>query len=168
MARTGIERCVECKENISGKPEDIEFVYNGMKFRVFKSGMECVECVKKQTIRNFKEFAQDFVSLLDDGSIKVDWSQYMKIREERRSDERINRINDILYSLGVFSLSVKGNWEIVTDLSSLNPRLFFMNLYFVKKEDAIKYARLRWGGTLYSWQVRHIDEIISKEDIMKE
>ena len=73
-------------------------------------------------------------------------------------------MSEILVSIGIFSYYSKGNWGIVADGSiSLNPRLNLSSLYFTREEDATLFAGLNYSDTLYSWEIRHVDKVISKK-----
>ncbi len=163
--------CYKCKK-YAGGPRVIVFEYKGMAAHVFKDGMTCEECEKKQWKDHYendiRRFVGDLVSV-SDGKTIVDWTAYHKVFSERRSEGLKDRVNYFLMDVGIFSVYSERNWEIVSaGPIGLNPRTFGATyLYFVRKEDAIEYARLERGRTLYNWEIRHIDKVIPKDKIVK-
>lgn len=156
--------CFRCKKRIAGKPEDITFEYEGLKFTVFKSGLDCVDCAKKEFIEKFERNGRQLVSL-QEGKIKIDWPIYSKAYDE----DSASVMSDILLSIGIFSHDSEGSWEIVADGPiGLNPRSRLCLLYFTREEDAVRFAGLNYSDTLYSWEIRHVDRVISKEQTKAE
>ncbi len=48
----------------------------------------------------------------------------------------------------------------------LNPSAH-LPVYFTRKKDAEDYARTKYRNTLYFWEIRHTDKVISKEEVCK-
>ena len=129
--------------------------------------MTCADCAKDEWIKDFEENAKEFVSEVN-GKPKVNWRHYNEHFAMGRFHDQKERLHSLLIGLGILSLQAKGNWEIVADGPiGLNPRAFLSYLYFTQKEDAIEFARLEKGGTLYQWDIRRIAEVIRKDDVLK-
>lgn len=156
--------CCVCKKYESGKPEIISFFYSGLKVTINKTGLECFNCAKKQWIDKNKDYCKRIIESLKDNKIKVDWEEYKEILDKNENSE--DKLNSFLLSIGVFSFSPKGNWMIVGSGMNLNPRLYGISLFFVNESDVRDFARLEYRHTLFGWDVRHIDTVLTKEDIL--
>ena len=156
--------CCVCKKYESGNPQSVSFFYSGLKVTINKTGLECFNCAKKQWINKNKDYCKRIIESLKDSKIKVDWEEYKEILD--KNDDKEDELNDFLLSIGVFSISPKGNWMIVGNGMNLNPRLYGSSLFFVSESDVREFARLEYRHSLYGWDVRHIDMILTKEDIL--
>lgn len=156
--------CCDCKKEIVRKPGETSFSYKGLQVKIF-GGVRCAECCKKIWVEEFKEHAS---GLIDFETGKINWRAFAKTLKEGPG-EVARKMVDILKSIGVFSLEVKGNWEIIAIGSlGLNPKSHgLLEVYFTKEEDVVEFAYLVYGNTLYPWTIRHIDRIISKEEVSR-
>jgi hypothetical protein len=168
------EKCSVCgKRTPQGNTGKISFSYKGLKFQVFQLGSQCDECVKRETIKDFKEYGKELVEMKS-GKLVVNWTLYSKLsrtaREGTYSKERVKRMTRILYNLGILSFKDEGNW-LITDgnLIQLNPSRIAGVFYFTRREDAVEYARLNYSNTHYGWHIQQqqIGEIISRENVLK-
>lgn len=156
------EVCCRCKDRNPGKCGDITFVYKGFKFTVFKSGLTCAECEKKEYAEKFGWYGKKLLRKRKE-KIVVNWSFFLDGNSGGQDD-----MADILLALGIFSFNSQGNWDIVgSGPIGLNPRRGLTYLYFTRKEDAVKFARLEFANTLYGWEVCHMDEVLTKNDVLK-
>ena len=156
--------CFRCKQNIAGKPENISFIYNGLKVTVFKDGMTCTECEKQRWIEDFERNGRELINL-EDKKIIVDWSLYSEAYRKDSTD----KMTSILISLGIFSLYARECWNIVgTGEISLNPRYRVICLYFTRREDAVSFAFLNHADTTYAWEIRYISRILGKEKVLRQ
>lgn len=154
--------CWHCKTNPPGEPEIVSFEHEGLKVTVFKNGLECVSCVKQSWQDDFEKYGRRLISV-QDGSPVVNWRLYVEESERRRSREMEFEMDNILLSVGVLSSDQKG-WEIVASGSiRLGPRF----ARFKRFGDATEFARLKYADTRYSWEINHISESISKEEILR-
>ena len=151
--------CSKCKKNIAEGPKDISFSYDGFDFTIFKNGLTCFECAKNDHVESFEEFGRKFIKK-EGNKIKVDWQAYIDVDLKIWPDME----DSILTSLGILSYNPKGNWEITSDGTlSMNPR----RLYFTNKDDVITFARLKYSNTLYKWEIKHIDEVLTRKEVLK-
>lgn len=154
--------CAFCDKKVSGKGKDISFEHNGFSFTIWNSSTLCPECEQEGFLETFKEVEGRLVARKD-GKIAVNWPLLVE-REISRS--RLADLHRILYALGVFSHSPEGNWEIIGPVC-LNPRTApGSHAFFVREEDAIGYARAKLANTSYSWQIHHVDKVISKNQAL--
>lgn len=156
--------CCVCKKYESGKPQSVSFFYSGLKVTIMKTGLECFDCAKKEWIKKSKDYCKKIIESLKDNKIKVDWEEYKEILDKNENCE--DELNSFLLSVGVFSVSPKGNWMIMGNGMNLNPGLYGSSLFFVNELDAREFARLEYHHTLFGWNVQHVDAIITKEDIL--
>ena len=154
--------CAKCKINPAEEFKLISFKHQGLKFRVLKQGGLCSECVKKEHIRDFDFYAKGLVDIKGK-EVKINWDLFIKSMSKKQCI-----LAGILLDIEIFSSSPQENWEIVVGLGpiGLNPRASGCYLYFVRKEDIIEYARLRFSNTQFNWQIRYIGEVIEKDNIL--
>lgn len=161
------ENCSVCeKENPGPHQPGVQFKYEGLAFTVSKLGDECIDCAGHREREFFDRFGAELIERCDDGTFGVNWEYYVDKKHERRSGDNMNVIGMLLVALGVFSYQASGNWEITTTQNHpihINP---FGGSFFVRREDAEEYARLDLAGTLYRWEVRHIAEVVYKDEVL--
>ena len=159
--------CYKCQKNkTNGKGRNIYFRYQDMQIRIFKVGGLCVSCAKTEWIENFEKNAQEFVNIFK-GKPKVDWRRYHESFAMKHFDNMEERFYDLLLDIRILSHQAEGNWEIVADGPiGLNPRAYMSYLFFTSKQDVIEFACLEYSNTMYGWEIRHIDKVISKKDII--
>lgn len=160
--------CYRCKRNEAGKKgEDISLAHRGMQINIFRFGGLCIECAKTEWLKNFNDNAERFIEIVN-GKPTVNWKRYCEDLAMGRFYDKKERFHFLLVGLGILSRESKGNWEIAADGPiGLNPRAYGAYLYFTRKEDAVEFARLEKAGALYGWEIHHIDEVISKQDVVK-
>ncbi|MBI2450003.1 MAG: hypothetical protein HYV47_00545 [Candidatus Nealsonbacteria bacterium] len=163
-----VDLCYKCKKNkVSGKGADFSFVHLGMQIKIFKWSGLCNECAKAEWIEGFERDAKEFIEVVD-GKPKVNWQRY---REHFNTGEfygQRERLHSLLKDMGILSYEAKGNWEIVADGPiGLNPRSEVSYLYFTRQEDVMEFANLKYCNTLYPWEIRHIDEVIPRKEVIK-
>lgn len=144
------------------EPKMIEFDYQGFKFSVFKDGMTCFECEKKDAIRRFKRYGSEIVSI-EKLEIKVDWRKYIAGYERDG-----NFYSHILRDINILTFSPQNNWEMDTGGICMNPISKGGDyMYFTREEDIREYAKLRGSNTVYSWIIRRFGEVFSKSEVLK-
>lgn len=93
--------------------------------------------------------------------VVVDWNFYCNADEQTRS-----QLNDLLIAIGIFSCKIGGNWELTDGSIVLKPDIASCTpLNFTRKEDAICFARIKYGEVVYSWEIRRISEVIKRDQI---
>jgi len=119
--------------------------------------MTCRKCAEKRHVELFNEFGRELVKR-EKNKLKVNWRVYIRnyLKNWPFTEDTILR------SLGILSSKAEENWEIVSGALSLNPS----HIYFTRKEDIIDFARLKYSNTVYEWQIRHIDEVIGKREVL--
>jgi hypothetical protein len=151
--------------------KEVSVDYAGSKFKIFKGDSESPADAIKKFIENFEEIGKEVIKF-DKGSIRIDWSlfshYYNHVRSNTFSESRTNKITSLLIDLGIFSLTSKGNWEIMSNGPiGLNPRSHAnFELYFTRQEDVVEYARINYARTLYHWEIRHYDQVIGKKEAL--
>jgi len=161
-----IESCKHCHRKPAGEAKEISFLYEGAEVTVFKNGLICKDCLIEKWKEGFKAHTQTFVSVSEAG-FQVDWAAYFQFISEYPTKGSL--VNDFLQEIGVLSRRAQGNWELVTsDATNLNPRAYLILLYFVRKEDAIEFARTQYGDSVYSWKIHRVSEVITKKEVMEE
>ena len=114
---------------------------------------------------------------LENDKIGANWKYYLEL-EGSLSDFGMFIINQILELLGIFSF--KKGWSIIRIKDSREYKLFnpiHTNevYYFIRKEDALAFCRLKFSIDYYSsgylfHGIQHIDvdEFIGYEEVFKE
>lgn len=161
------KKCYRCKENeAKEKYGNISFSYQGMRVKIFRVGGLCKECAKAEWLEDFEKNAKEFIDMVN-GKPKVNWKRYHEYFKMRHSHDKKEKFHSLLVDLNILSSLAQGNWEIVAyGPIGISPRSFASYLYFIKKEDAIEFARLENGRTQYSWEIHHIDEVIPKQRVL--
>lgn len=170
------EKKCSCKKNITGGPRDIRFKYKGFSFEIFKHGFICKECAKKRFIKLLDDYILKSHSKLiqrEDSELKIDWKLYCElttgIRSGTYSEQREYAIDDVLLSLKIFSFSSRGNYDIVDSVGiRLTPSAGVAgSFYFMRRQDAIDYAKAKLQNTMYGWSIRQIGEVIISSEVKK-
>ena len=159
-------KCAGCSKTDDVGPRKFEFKYQGFTFRCSRTSFWCDKCTKKEVIRNFKRF-NDFLSCKK-GEPFVNWKRYFHILRSsfENSDGFFYCFTDVLRYLGILSLEAKDHWQInhngiqICGLPSRSGEY----LYFTQKDDAIAYAISAHENTQVSWEVHHIDIVVTSID----
>jgi len=162
-------KCCFCQKNIVGGFKDIDLKYAGYLFSVFKSGLECSECVKKKFIKLFKEFGEDLI-IKNDSGININWHLFTEIEKQARQGtyrgDQFIAMKRILISLGILSVRSEGNYEIVESVGiRLNPSTLAVSLYFTQEKDAILYMQYKYRNSQFSFEIRKIGKVIPSHKI---
>jgi hypothetical protein len=96
--------CYKCQKRIAGKHEDIAFKHDGLKFVIFKDGLKCAKCAKKEFIEKFERNGRQFISL-QKGKVEINWPIYSKAYRE----DNASVMSEILASIEIFSHESEGN-----------------------------------------------------------
>lgn len=163
--------CAYCSMSNPGKFQNISFFYKEIKVTIFKGSQLCANCQMALWIKAFEEYGKKFIKL-EDKRVMINWFSYfmvISLHREEKKDDIENALNDILMSLGIFSYQPAGNWEIIDNVKNegLNPKTHDFYLYFEREEDAIDFARLKFKNYPSEWEIRHIDIILSRRDVLK-
>lgn len=162
--------CDECKKNIAEGSKVISFIHNNLEFTIIRWQFYCAGCARRECIERFDNFNNRYNLVFKEGDeTKVNWELYVEAWETKI----LEKMSDILMDLGILSLKREGCWNVVTFSSiGLNPwfiKQFY--LYFVRKEDAIEFARLKYSNTVYDWMLRQITKdghyTLNKEEVLK-
>lgn len=161
--------CTKCKKREAGSFATIAFEYRGLPFTAFKSGLVCKECVRNTKRELFDRLSSElFMPLSGSLPIKVKWDFYEALANEYGSQEAMRDIHSLLLTLGILSYQASGNWAIVSNEEiNLNPGDGARTLFFTRREDAEEFARASLSKTHYSWEIRHIGEVLLKSDVMQ-
>ena len=159
--------CFHCRQNIAGKPKMINFIFEGYRFNVFKNGLTCSDCEKRETIIRFQEQGSLFIKLKN-GKVCADWdyySSYVFIR-----DRDVNILNIILLDLSLLSLTRANNWEVQPGIG-FNPWLYGLTYtYFTRKVDAFSYAKRIIGDADCYWSIvqhKNGGRLFTKTQVLK-
>lgn len=159
------ELCIECRKNPPEGPKDIEFVYQGLKFKVSKGRLKCAECATKMIIEYFDHYGKMVVGL-EGGKIKINWPRYIELAYQCTS-EQAEKMHDVLIALGIFSFNREENWKIIMPQTDSCLNLYykvFGYLYFTREEDAIEFGKLRSRGATFKirkyFKGRYFENII--------
>jgi hypothetical protein len=164
--------CLVCGKNIAEAPGNLDFIYKGFNFEIFKDDKTCPECAKRNFIEKFGYLLEDNIYVrLEKNKIKVNWFIYVLfVLDSIRKD-----LNFILLSLGVFSLEKEDNFEIVKHNVLIiekeraykpspprfypkdwfNPKFNGKNLYFTREEDADSFKKIRWREVISGLAIAH-------------
>lgn len=156
--------CERCKKRRAGKEKEISFYFRGIIVKIPKDRLLCAKCAEESWIEVFEENAKGIVEIVGK-KIVVNWKLYLE-----KGGKQKELLNCILIGLEIFSLTAKGNWEIVAEEGTcLNPRLLSVGvpLYFTKEKDAKEYARLRFSHFWFQWELRQVSKVIPKHKVLK-
>lgn len=149
-------------------PKELVFVCGKLQVRLPIGDQDDTEERTSQWIRQFEEWEKDCLDIagksmlsFDGKNMKVDWSVYNRLK--RCGREYIDRCNQVLLGIGIFSFSPVGNWEIVgsghMNLSPWSPGGSV--LYFVREEDVVAYGRQEYKNAVYGWHIQQIARVIN-------
>jgi len=133
---------------------------------------------RERAIKTFilhKPILEKIISMSDNEEIIVNWEKYKKIidKEDYRTRNASEEyINVVLVSLNILTFKKEGAWSFSDE--GMNPSWGITHefdqwhmgiVYFVRKEDIIKYARAYWKDTLYDWHIFQANNVIKKEEV---
>lgn len=147
----------------------ISFLFKGFEILVFKGDDICAFCAKTRYLASHEKELSD--SVFQVGAI--DWERYVFLdataRDETPSATHWNRITHILVDMEILSPKKYGNWSIIAYHEiTLNPRISPIWFYFIRKEDALRFAKIKGRDTMYEWSVSRIgfQEGFSKKEVL--
>lgn len=166
--------CKICKQHEApGKEWMVTFNYEGMIFSIKRFGAACLECEKKPIINKYLKYCRGLVKpAADIGLPEIDWQIYLDLVDFKPTvydyDMDISiSVTEILMAVGIFSRQKSGHWEIREKFGgSLNPHLTCIPLYFVRKEDAVAVARLKWKEHPYDWEIVSYGEVTPSKEVL--
>ncbi len=164
-------KCAYCINPGPGLARRVSFTYKGLAANVFKPSNVCVNCQKDIWAKKFEQYGKTFVAVRS-GVPVVNWFNYFVFISFNRLVEKeiVDIINNLLFELDIFSYHPEGRWEIMgtTTNQGMNPSAYDFYLYFSRREDAVQFAYYAYKGNSRDWEVRHIDRVLSSEEIIKE
>ena len=156
---------------------DREAVFPPERIRVFIPGLgvsptvrllsnACAACTEKEFLECFGDIPSGLLVRVGE-SASVNWETYVEFRRHAYRDDGYiyDRANMLLLMLGVFTHERNGNWEIRSELASLNPESVIGTLYFTSCVYAIAFAREALFGAEYSWFIFKYGDLITREEI---
>ena len=156
-------RCVDCNLRLATDAGTFSFVYQDMRFTIYKeTSVSCEECEKTGFAKLFDKYSHCF-NYNDTRISGIDWRLFC--REQKENDGEINKL---FIQLGVFASNRAGNWQIVSnkDSSNMNPKYNLCTVYFRNFTDAVSYSQCMYSN-LFDWQIQHIAEIYLRDAVMK-
>lgn len=135
---------------------------------------------EEETNKTFKTFERYLVKILnkEGNEIIVDWQEMERVVNiaDYRAREAIRQyICSVLLALNILTKNPRGSYSF-SDLG-MNPEWGIPGrdfsscgigpLYFKRKEDIIAYGKVRYFGTLFSWDIFRMTELIRKQEICK-
>jgi len=158
--------CISCKKADAYPEGKFRFEHAGIVLWVPREGHDCDECEKRQLIERYEQFGKKILRGNEKKEPVVNWKKIDEISRSRREEGAEVYIN-FLRAIGILSRESKGNWELVAPgVALLNPTVFGP-LYFMREEDVKAYAKYSYGKALYSWEIRHICKVITREELLK-
>ncbi len=154
--------CYVCKEKYPKRTEDLYFFYDGLSFAIPSEEVGCAKCTMNEYISDFENYGRGVVSIKKDDLV-VNWKNFIDRKGNKNKTERINRL---LISLGLFSLTPEGNWMVLSEQTPLNPQQGRSRVFFTRKEDAVSYAELNYSHSPWRWYVCHIGEVIFQKPLL--
>jgi hypothetical protein len=151
------KNCPSCGENPVGETEIIRFEFQGIKVEFRKFGSQCTECEKKEFEKKFEKYGKNAISIAN-GHIDLDWDYILSLG---KNSERRQYIIFLLLEIGILAHKALHNWEVVACNMNINP-LGGGELFFTRREDAESFAKSDLGAALFSWEIRHIDQVINE------
>ncbi len=151
-----IMSCCFCQSSVDGLLT-VHLEYDGFVFSAFnnfQSDLLCATCAIKNHIEKFDKYGRKIISKKGD-EIQAEWHVYVFPGEEA---ER-HAWNDILLSLGVFSLN-PGGWVLLEDGRLKDPGHWHgKRCYFTRKRDITEYQRALYRGEkIFTHEILKIDE----------
>lgn len=166
MGNASTLRCLRCEKEIR-EFDPVRFQYRGFSFIASGSRLYCFECARSRTKDAFDSLVKRFV-VLDKGKVKVDWTRFLS-EIAICPLNRATAMYEILRDIGVLSMEKKGNWTIIDGSGLfLGPKLNLFPLFFRKREDTIAFARIKYGETIYPWEIVQIGKSIGRREAIGE
>jgi len=131
-------KCVHCNKRKKAY-NNFTFKYDGLKF-IARPFFECEICSKKNLIKLYEEFVKSKNLIRKKNLLIVNWHGQHELTQD---------FIDILLTLGIFTHAQEKVWAI-----SGGGFLNLAKYNFTRKQDAMSYARFKFGGTRYYWQVK--------------
>ncbi|MDP3795083.1 MAG: hypothetical protein Q8R13_04100 [bacterium] len=161
--------CQKCKTGEWWDGQTFTLAVEDFVFTGFSPSYLCGDCAKQELEGLYKKCGNGLVANASgDGreELSVNWRLY--IQREETEGPLYGPSANLLLCLGVFSRNRVGAWEIVSwHPVGLNPRTKSNGyLYFSQERDGAQYARLKYGNTLYYWELCHYDAVLTKEVIL--
>ncbi len=158
--------CFSCKKATAYPEGEFTFEHASIVFRVPREGHNCDGCEEQQLIERYENFGKEILSGDEEKKSVVDWKKFDEVSRSRRAERAEVYIN-FLRAIGILSRESRQNWELVAPgVALLNPTAFGP-LYFTRKQDVCAYALYTYGKALYPWEIRHITEVITREEVFK-
>ena len=152
-------KCCHCKKNPAEKCGELQFEYQDIKFKVFRCGSECSECVKRYRIEKFEKVPKGVITPVLGKLPKVDWQKYLQIDKGDRDYHGgpFDQATLVLVDIGVLFYSETANdcWVVSGCGMNLGPSNGTGGKSFASKEDAEEYARIRYARAMYAVSVSH-------------
>jgi hypothetical protein len=139
-----MSKCAHCP-NEAGTYRDITFSHNGLTLKVFKSGLECEECAKREMIELLERYP-GFVTAEKEG-VRVNWAIVESIYHQRRSDDKLQDIYRILRGLKLLIFQSRKSWNVNHGMVPCNPRLNGIYAFFAREEDARAWGKILGKGS---------------------
>lgn len=156
--------CIRCEGGASGA-KIVRFNYKEFYFSVFKSILECENCVQKEYEKLFNSLSSKLLKIIEN-DFTVNWEYYSKIQIEYKGNYKFDSMSNLLLAIGVFSEYAQDNWEITDGILNLSPSLDFKKCYFTKYRYAEGYARAHLVDALYDWRIRRITEVVHRSQVL--
>lgn len=166
--------CPICKKQVKEtfqfpKRKDYPLFYNFQQINVTIIGWMCNDCALKKWEEELLEVNKKSFEITGKevicstiGDSWVHWGVYIKLLDVfEKSDEYLFDLNRKLLEMRFFTTSLSHcPYLILTETEIKNLYLGERPLYFVHQKDAIKFARLRFGQTKYSWNIISVSCVV--------
>lgn len=157
------DKCFKCGKD-PGSPSFIAFVYDGVTFTAFKSGLDCEICRQEGIIALYDKWKGGrLFGDRNDNRILVNW----RVLADRRSEREGEEIIDLLLCAGILSGSPTGNWAVKNDGLDIGPRSNGIPLYFTDEENLRLWAKAVLSNTMYNWYAVLIGHTLSKAEVLR-
>lgn len=127
----------------------------------------CHDCIKKIWQEKFEHSLAYKVLKIDNSRIVIDWNLHESLLGRLYYRSRTDVEEDffeILTTLQVLSPVLENVW--VFSEKEMNPKFRFNRMsYFIKKEDAISYAKTKWANVFLDYRLYLIKEMITKQEL---
>lgn len=156
---SGLCKCGSGKE-VKGYGK-FSFSHKGFGLIATRAGSECEDCSfdKKRIVAAIDEYGDDLI-IKTDANLVINWDFYLEEKSKRFS--KVEFLSEILIALEILSVYSENNWEISSGVGNIGPSSYF----FMRAEDARKYAKLKFSDTLWNWEIRHISGVIKRSDVL--
>lgn len=182
-----MDNCCHCKKPIEQSdkgPRDVHMEYDGLKFKGWKSGFDCSNCVKERMMKGYDLLKKEkiierlevnpsdsvfeivdgvpYYRIMEEG-IKIDWVAFDKYLRLMRGYREASDAVEILREIGILSFSSDNNYAIVAGgvFVYLFDKSFHM--FFTRVKDAKECAERMYGKAEYPWSVMRVEVIMSSE-----